>query len=136
MRSGSDMTPVATIKRSHSKLMLVSLVALLLTMGSLIVGFLFPRKDLDHLPVGEKLGAFESPDRHYVLTTYVCAGDLSDFAVRAAVSSPGNWLSCPKNIYWEYHSRNATVKWLDQKTVQINDKILNVERDHYDFRYP
>lgn len=84
--SGSDMLSLITIKRIRSRLVLVSLIVLLLSIGLLIADFLFPRQDLDHLPVGEKLRSIESPDRNYVLTTYICAGDLSDFAVRAEVS--------------------------------------------------
>ena len=39
-----------------------------------------------------------------------------------------------KNIYWQYPGHTATVEWLDHKTVKINDKALDVEKDTYDYR--
>lgn len=89
---------------------------------------------MDNLPAGSPLGRFESPDKQYVVVTYLCSGDMSDFAVRAAVSKNGQWWVFPKNIYWDYHRDNATVKWLDGKTVDINGIVLNVEHDEYDWR--
>ena len=40
-----------------------------------------------------------------------------------------------KNIYWQYPCQTATVEWLDHKTVKINDKALDVEKDTYDYRH-
>ncbi len=98
----------------------------------------FPILSIDNLPTGELLGRYESPDKRHRLSVYRCDGDATvDYAVRAAVldkRKPYTLFSPEKNIYWQYRCNNANVQWLDQTTVRINDKILNVERDVYDWR--
>jgi major membrane immunogen (membrane-anchored lipoprotein) len=39
-----------------------------------------------------------------------------------------------KNIYWGYRENQTHVKWLDDYTVTINDRKLDVRKDTYDWR--
>lgn len=89
---------------------------------------------MEVLPAGEFIGRFDSPSGRYSLMTYRTSGDLSDFAVRGAVKDNKNPNGPPKNIYWEYPCRDAVVDWLDDDTVRIDGKVLNVRHDVYDWR--
>ena len=94
-----------------------------------------PREiSLDDLPAGTLTGTFDSPHKHWTIKTYVCSGDLTDDAVRAAVRNNDSKSSGVKNIYWEYHCWGADVVWLDEYHARINTKTLNVETDSYDWR--
>ncbi len=55
-----------------------------------------------------------------------------DFAVLGRVKNTKNHLS--RNIYWQYHCGTADVQWLNDTTVSINGKVLNVKSDVYDYR--
>ena len=60
---------------------------------------------LTNLPQGEFLNSYESPGSSFTL-----------------------------NIYWGYHEEEAEVNWIDEETVVINGRTLNVLKDVYDFR--
>lgn len=34
-------------------------------------------------------------------------------------------------IYYRYHDYDAEMEWLDEKTVEINGKKLNIHKDYY-----
>lgn len=40
-----------------------------------------------------------------------------------------------KNIYWEYRCEEAVMEWVDEETIHINDQVLNVRKDVYDWRH-
>lgn len=87
-----------------------------------------------HIKGHEIIGTYPSPKGTYILTTYLNnGGNLTvDFAVLGRVKNTKTHLS--RNIYWQYHCSIADVQWLDEMTVIINDKVLNVEADVYDYR--
>ena len=86
---------------------------------------------------GEKLlGEYPSPNSTYTVEIYQNdGGATTDYAVLGVLRKKSD-SSYSRNIYWEYHTDSAEVKWLDDDTVVINGKkIQNVLKDKYDFRY-
>jgi hypothetical protein len=74
-----------------------------------------------------------SPDGVYTINSFLVSGNATvDFCVRCEVveNSSGD----KRNLYWEYRCESAQLKWIDNTTVEINGKQLNVLTDSYDWR--
>lgn len=88
---------------------------------------------MDNLPTGELMETVCSPDGTYQVNSFLVSGNATvDFCVRCEVIE--NATQEKRNIYWEYRCEKASVKWIDNKTVEINGKPLNVITDSYDWR--
>ncbi len=86
-----------------------------------------------NLPQGEFLNSYESPGSSFTLNIYLCnGGATTDFAIRGELVDHHH--ASRKNIYWGYHEEEAEVNWIDEETVVINGRTLNVLKDVYDFR--
>lgn len=83
------------------------------------------------LPIGEFLKSVESPNKEYTLNAYRYAGKtiFDDWSVRVEVQN--NKTKKKSNIYYKYHQFDADIKWLDNKTVQINGMKLNAFKNFY-----
>lgn len=89
--------------------------------------------DIQRLKGQELLDEVSSSDGKYTVSVFLNnGGATTDYAVLCSVRN--NETEKERNIYWQYHCTNAKVKWLDEKTVDINGKGLNVEKDSYDYR--
>jgi len=99
-----------------------------------VAGALF--RDMDHLPTGEFMASFDSPEHTRTVNIYLFGGGMiSDFGLRGEVVNNSD--GSTRNIYWSDHEQEADVTWLDEDTVVINGHTLNVLTDQYDFRkYP
>lgn len=85
------------------------------------------------LPQGEQIGSWDSPQKTYTVTAYLCPGNATtDFSVRCEVITAGTGES--RNLYWGYRQEKAQVQWKDDRTVEINGKILDAENGSYDWR--
>jgi hypothetical protein len=74
-----------------------------------------------------------SPNCLYTVTAYSNNGGATvDFAVLGVLKNNDNGKE--KNIYWQYHCQNAKLEWVDNKTIMINGRELNVENEIYDYR--
>lgn len=74
-----------------------------------------------------------SPEGTYTASAYLNnGGATTSFAVLVTVKN--NKTGWEKNIYWQNKCENAIMTWIDDKTISINGRTLNVERDVYDFR--
>jgi len=105
------------------------LVAFLTSCG--ITNFLF--RDMSNLPEGEFISSHDSPSKVYTVNIYLCGGGATtDFSIRGELVCNDD--ESVKNIYWSYHEREAEVDWIDDETVTINAKTLNILDDVYDFR--
>ena len=85
------------------------------------------------LPEGELMKTTHSPDGQYTVNSFLVSGNATvGFSVRCEVieNSSGE----KRNIYWQYHCETADIKWVDNVTVIINGKELNVLTDSYDWR--
>ena len=86
---------------------------------------------LNALPEGELISSSVSPDETYEVKIYLCNGGATvDYAIRGELV----YKNKAKNIYWAYHEQSAEVEWLDNYTVMINDIILDVRYEEYDYR--
>lgn len=89
---------------------------------------------MERLPEGDFLTASTSPDGRYTVKTYVSdGGATTSYAVRGELNF-NEVKRVPKNIYWQYKMETATIKWVDNDTVIINDVGLHVPNDTYDYR--
>jgi outer membrane lipoprotein-sorting protein len=98
-----------------------------------ILLILFLSSCMSALPKGEFLSAYDSPDKSYTINIYLCNGNATtDFSIRGELVNNAD--RAKRNIYWSYHEQEAEVEWIDKETVIINEVVLNVLLDTYDFR--
>ena len=105
-----------------------------MTLAVLFAFFLIYHSNTQTIKGQEVLDTYPSPGGTYILTTYLNnRHNLTvDFAVLGRVKNTKTHLS--RNIYWQYHCNIAEVEWLDETTVVINEQVLNVKKDVYDYR--
>lgn len=90
--------------------------------------------NINNLPKGRYLSSETSPNGKYKLNAYLYSGGATeDFTLRVEVEDINATTS--KNIYWKDHDKTANMYWINNETVIINGKKLNVLKDKYDFRY-
>lgn len=78
----------------------------------------------------EFLYDLESPDSKYKINVYLSSGgSISADSIRIQLKDLKT--GAVKNIYWEYPCSDVKVKWISDKKVMINDKILDIETDAY-----
>lgn len=112
------------------KISLIGLIIVFMFMYSIYWAFF----DIQRIKGQELMGSYVSPDATYRINIYLNNGGATvDYAVLGEVIKQKGGRS--KNIYWEYPCQTAMVEWLDYQTVRINDKVLDVERDTYDYRH-
>jgi hypothetical protein len=100
------------------KLILIGLIAVFLLFDSVA--------PLANTPLGE----YVSPDKKHICIVYVSDGGvLSPTTVVAEVQ--GSWLIGKRTIYVVKHLDEATVVWLNNRTIKINGKKLNIFWDKY-----
>lgn len=110
-------------------------LGVLLIVASLIgYGIYWAFFDMERLPEGELLTEAVSPDGTYTVRTYVTNGGATvAYAVRGELvfnDEDGK----EKTIYWNDREESATIVWVDNDTVEINGRKLNVPQETYDFR--
>lgn len=87
--------------------------------------------DTNHISGGDLLEESFSPNKQYILKAYrIDGGALSANSVRVELINNGS----VKNIYFNYPENNVKITWLDETTVEINGKQLNILKDKYDWR--
>ncbi len=79
--------------------------------------------------------SYPSPASDLAINIYLCNGGATvDYSIRGELVIRQDGNESRKNIYWGYHEEEASVEWLDETTVVINGRTLNVLEDVYDFR--
>ncbi len=81
---------------------------------------------------GQYIGSSVSPGKTAKINVYLVSPALSDDAVRCECEFIDSGRR--RNVYYEYHRSDVSVEWVDEQTVIINGKELNVEGDLYDWR--
>lgn len=88
---------------------------------------------MEKLPKGELLNTYPSPNEEHQINIYLCdGGATTDWSIRGELVECQTQIS--KNIYWCYHEKDADVQWVDNETVMINGRSLNIHSDVYDWR--
>lgn len=89
---------------------------------------------MNRLPTGDYLTEETSPDGNYTIKAYLTnGGATTSFAIRGELVF-NNRKNKEKNIYWNYREETANIEWINNDTVIINGKTLNVPNDKFDFR--
>ena len=79
------------------------------------------------------LESIPSPNNEYVLNTYLNnCGATTPFVVTGELCNKNN--KC-KEIYFSEHENKSEVYWIDNITVSINSKVLNIKKDKYNSIY-
>lgn len=88
---------------------------------------------LKNIPHGDFISQTESLNHAYTVKFYLINTHATvDFSIRGKLidNKSGN----TQNIYWAYHESTVSSKWIDNNTIEINSKTLNVKKDTYDWR--
>lgn len=89
--------------------------------------------DIQRISGQEYLSQSTSPDGTYTVTAYLNnGGATTDFAVLGRLKN--NRTGKERNIYWQYHCSKAEMQWINNETIRVNDKELNVINEIYDYR--
>ena len=122
---------IRKIKIYMKKFLIIISVILVVMSSSCVLNILFP--SLNNLPTGDFIASYDSPDKTYTLNIYLFSGGATvDFSIRGELLNNEN--HSKKNIYWCYNQSGATVKWINDYTVEINKITLDVRKDVYDSR--
>lgn len=102
--------------------------------GGLIVSVFFANWifNPNFLPEGYMSKKILSPDGHYEARVYNYSGFIDYKNVRVEVFN--TYSNKAKTIYYNFVDGPLDVNWIDGETVKIESKILNVEKDTYDYR--
>jgi len=85
------------------------------------------------IPRGELLFTSNSPNNTYTLEIYrMNGGATTSYAIRGEIINHKTRIR--KKIYYKYREGAATVSWIDEYTVIINGKKLDVRKDVFDSR--
>ncbi|MGM0861235.1 DUF5412 family protein [Bacillus atrophaeus] len=88
---------------------------------------------MSSLPKGEYLESYSSPNNDYKINIYrTNGGATTNYALRGELENTKSGKK--NNIYWENDREDAKVKWIDEDHVSINKKVLDINKDTYDFR--
>lgn len=119
---------IKKIKNNWKKIIIVVFV---LFGAATIYKFFNP--SINNIPKGDYIESLNSPSGNYTLKSYKYSGGATaDWTLRVEVLN--NTTQATKNIYWNYHEDYAKMEWIDEETVIINGKKLNVHKDKFDFR--
>lgn len=101
--------------------------------GVLAYSFNLAFLDIQKINGQEYLDESTSPNGMYTVTAYLNNGGATvDYAVLGRLKNNRNGKM--KNIYWQYHCKKAEMEWVNDETLKINDQLLNVKDEIYDYR--
>lgn len=111
---------------------IISLSAIILSIIALITAVgLFVSKTPSHSKESFLITS-TSPDGEYVLNAYRTEpGATTDFSVKVYLNDNKS----EKLIYDAYHESSVDIVWIDSSNVEINGKVLNLEKNEkYNWR--
>lgn len=122
-----------------NKKLVIGLIALSIAVS--LVNIAFTVKDsyfdnIEYLPEGEFLYSSMSPDGETTVSIYKVSG-MKRSAIRGAVVSVNEQGEREeRNIFWQVGTDNALSGWVDNTTISINDKEVDVlSGGWYDSRF-
>ncbi len=89
--------------------------------------------NINKIKTGEYIEELSSPNNEWTIKSYLIKGD-SLIADCTRVELVNNKTNEKKNIYYGYRENEVIMVWIDNKTVEINDIVLNIHKDTYDWR--
>ncbi|MGG3067064.1 DUF5412 family protein [Bacillus glycinifermentans] len=123
------------MKKKPLRNMLFTLITFILALGIPTAYVVYTQfYSMKHLPEGVQITSLASPNKKYSISIYRVEknGAVPDVSIRGELTkvSTGD----RKNIYWGSREVNADVEWKDSNHVFINDKVLDIRSDTYDWR--
>lgn len=93
------------------------------------------KNDIDELPQGEFMYSLMSPDGQNTLSLYRVTISGVGSAIRGEVAEllPSGEIE-KRNVYWQTNTSSAVSAWVDETSVVINDKVVNLNGEPYDSR--
>lgn len=116
------------MKKPYKTLFIIFFFGVLLTYGIYWAFF-----DIQHIKGHEILQEVPSPSGKNTVIVYLNNGGATT-AYSILCSVKDSQTGRERNIYWQYRSNKASVQWIDDDTVTINNVELNVWEDSYDYR--
>jgi len=88
---------------------------------------------MNSLPDGELISETVSPDETYTMRIYLVNTHATvAYCIKGELVF--NNSNTRKNIYWGYRESEAVVEWIDDDTVMINKRSIEVPGGKYDWR--
>lgn len=90
--------------------------------------------DMDRLPTGDLIAQQTSPNGTYTLRAYLVNGhSTTPYTIRGELISHQDEDNM-KTIYWNKEDSINELTWLDENTVVINGRTLDVAQERFDYR--
>lgn len=86
--------------------------------------------DLTDLPTGNFLYSAMSPDGEKTLSIYRVDVEKIGYGIRGEIVSQNG----AKNVYWETNTAVAIATWLDDNTILVNDRTVDINGEAFDSR--
>jgi len=109
-------------------------IIFLIAFIGLIVNLFHPDIQMKNLTKGDKISSHDSPNREYTINIYLIEGGHATVSDSIRGELVNNTNNTKKNIYWLYRENHADVEWIDDDTVVINEKKLNIHKDVYNWK--
>ncbi|MBQ6816035.1 MAG: hypothetical protein IJP26_02235 [Clostridia bacterium] len=116
------------------KVLLSSLIILTLTVTFFNLGYIIKNSFYDNievLPEGEFLYSSMSPDGENTVSVYRVENDKMVAIRGALVKVTENGNISETNIFWQVGADSAIVGWHSNRTVSINNQIIDVTSENY-----
>lgn len=126
---------MSKIKQKGSKKIIVRILLIicfiLACIGYLVYHFTW---DTQSVPKGDLLRKVNSPQRENCAYIYQgTEGATVDDSVIVEIKN--NKTNKKKIIYVQYHQSDVTTKWINENTIQIGKRKMDIEKDVYDWRH-
>ena len=119
-------------KTLNSIVVVIALIVSLLNLfGNIKHSFYF---DINDLPTGEFLFSSMSQDTNKTIKIYKVAVLEYGVGIRAELVETKDNEEIVKNIYWQTNQDNVTISWINDRTVQINNEIIDLYSTPFDCR--
>ena len=121
------------MKQKTKKRLIITSISIAILLGGVAYAFNWAFLDIQRISGQEYLNESTSPNGAYTVTAYLNNGGATvDYAVLGRLKN--NKSGKIKNIYWQYHCEKAEMEWMNNETLKINGKELNVKDEIYDYR--
>jgi len=94
-----------------------------------LIGYFISDKMIG-LPKGKIVKSEISFDKKHTMNAYfIYGGPISADAIRVEIVD--NDTHKKRNIYWKDKENSISIKWLDNNTVEVNGRKINIFNDYY-----
>lgn len=121
------------VNKKEIKITVLSLLLFVVILTGIISFLHFQQCNMENIDEGEFIESISSPNKDYLLNSYFLdGGPISGNGIRVElVNKKTNRV---KNIYYDYPVNSVNMEWVDNHTVKINDHIMNIYKDTYNWR--